>query len=62
MHDRNTTDGEDRHALQCMEIWGGNAAIHSAVSVPEVDAWISSDPCEGAAKGGDIHYISQCAA
>ncbi len=62
MHDRNTTDGEDRHALQCMEIWGGNAAIHSAVSVPGVDAWISSDPCEGAAEGGDIHYISQCGA
>lgn len=48
------------HALQCMEIWGGNAAIHDAISVPGIDVWISSEPYDGDAYGGDIHYISTC--
>ena len=48
------------YALQCMEIWGGNAAIHNAISVPGIDAWISSEPYDGDAYGGDIHYISTC--
>ena len=51
---------ESVHALQCMEVWGGNEAIHSAVSVPGIDAWIASDPYEGAADGGDVHYVSMC--
>ncbi len=49
------------HTLQCMEIWGGCEAIDSAVSVPGIDAWIASTPYDGAASGGDIHYVSVCA-
>ncbi len=50
------------HSLECMEVWGGNGAIHNAISVPGIDAWISSDPYEGDACGGDIHYVSMCGA
>ncbi len=45
-----------------MEIWSGNGAIHNAISVPGIDAWISSDPYKGGACGGDIHYVSMCGA
>ncbi len=48
------------HALQCMEIWGSNETVHSAVSVSGIDAWIYSEPFEGGAVGGDVHYISMC--
>ena len=48
------------HALQCLEIWGGNERVHSAVSVPGLDAWITSQPAGDAAQGGDLHYISMC--
>ena len=56
------TVASQTHALQCMEVWGGNRAIHSGISVPGIDAWISSDPYEGNARGGDIHYVSMCGA
>ncbi len=48
------------HALQCMEIWGGNGAFDSALSVPGVDAWVYSQPFAGESRGGDIHYVSTC--
>ena len=50
------------HALRCMEVWGGNGAIHNAISVPGIDAFISSDPFQGDARGGDIHFVSMCGA
>jgi len=43
-----------------MEIWGGNEAIDTAVSVPGIDAWIYSQTYRGQPSGGDIHYISLC--
>jgi sigma-B regulation protein RsbU (phosphoserine phosphatase) len=49
-----------RHAMQCMEIWGGNQAVESAVSTPGLDVWVCSRPYRGAAQGGDVHYISLC--
>ena len=42
------------HILQRMEVWAGNQQIHSAVSVPGIDASIWSDPYEGDLNGGDI--------
>lgn len=51
--------GDAPAALQCMEIWGGNAAADSAVSVPGIDAWVYSEPF-GGRSGGDIHYLSMC--
>lgn len=46
--------------LQCMEIWGGNEAAHTALSVPGLDVWVTSTPFAGNAQGGDIHYLSMC--
>jgi len=57
------TDAESdatMHSLECLDVWGGNDAIHSAISVPGIDAWISSDPYEGDSRGGDIYYVSMC--
>lgn len=46
--------------LHCMEIWGGNEATDTALSVPGLDVWVSSTPYAGDAQGGDIHYLSMC--
>jgi len=43
-----------------MEIWGGNRAIESGVSVTGIDAWVFSEPYAGEPTGGDIHYVSMC--
>lgn len=48
--------------MACMEIWGGNRAIDDAISTPGVDAWIYSRPHRGEQSGGDVHYVSMCAA
>lgn len=48
--------------LTCMEVWGGSEAFENAVSMPGIDAWLCSIPYEGAVEGGDVHYISLCAA
>src|SRR5438105_10214876 len=46
--------------MQCMEIWGGNELIDTAVSLPGLDAWVYSKPYH-ADSGGDVHYVSSCA-
>ncbi len=62
MDAQQATEPPRAHELVCMEVWGGNEAVEKAVSVPGVDAWICSRPHGGAAGGGDIHYVSMCAA
>lgn len=46
--------------MQCMEVWGGNEAIDTNVSMPGLDAWVYSRPFKGDAGGGDVHYVSSC--
>lgn len=54
-------DGARReHEMQCMEVWGGNRAISSGISMPGIDAWIYSQPFRAQSAGGDIHYVSMC--
>lgn len=48
--------------MQCMEIWGGNEPMDNAISVPGLDVCVYSKPHDGDDSGGDIHYISMCAA
>jgi serine phosphatase RsbU (regulator of sigma subunit) len=48
--------------LQCMEIWGGNRFVETSVELPGLDAWVYSRPHGGAEGGGDVHYVSSCAA
>lgn len=53
-------DPPDGRPMQCMEIRGGSTAVEEAVSTPGLDAWVFSEPYEGAASGGDVHYVSLC--
>lgn len=48
------------HTMQCMEVWGGNTAVESGISMTGVDAWVYSQPYRAQAAGGDIHYVSMC--
>ncbi len=52
---------EPGHTMQCMEVWGGNAASDNGVVMPGLDAWVYSLPHAGDAGGGDVHYVSSCA-
>ncbi len=52
----------DAQSLQCMEIWGGNAAEDAAISVPGMDIWVHARPAMDGDMGGDIHYVSTCGA
>ncbi|MCC6969875.1 MAG: serine/threonine-protein phosphatase [Phycisphaerales bacterium] len=56
-----TMPSSEPHTLQCMEVWGGNDAVQSAVKMPGLDAWVYSRPHKGEASGGDVHYLSSCA-
>lgn len=44
-----------------MEVWGGNQAIDTGLSIPGLDVRVFSRPFgDHAGGGGDVHYISQC--
>ncbi|HEX6986455.1 MAG TPA: PP2C family protein-serine/threonine phosphatase [Planctomycetaceae bacterium] len=47
------------HAVQCMEIVGGNAARREHLRGVGLEMWVDSRPLGGGA-GGDIHYFSMC--
>ncbi len=50
------------HDIACMEVWGGNHAFSGCVSVPGNDVTVSCTPHIGGDRGGDIYYVSSCAA
>ena len=54
----------EKHArpIACMEVWGGSAAFEACLSVPGNHVRISCTPHAGDASGGDVYYISSCAA
>jgi sigma-B regulation protein RsbU (phosphoserine phosphatase) len=54
-------DGPAPQKMQCNEVWGGNAAIDTAVAMAGLDAYVYSRPYKGDAAGGDVHYVSSCA-
>ncbi len=45
--------------LNCLEVWGGSAAIDSTVQVTGLDVWVWSRPSDGHA-GGDAYLVSMC--
>jgi phosphoserine phosphatase RsbU/P len=49
----------DAHALQCMEIVGGNRTTDQLIATPCLDIWVTSRPHRGDA-GGDVYYFSMC--
>lgn len=49
----------ESHAMQCMELIGGNRIVRRSLSAPGLDIWLESRPFKGDA-GGDVHYFSIC--
>jgi serine phosphatase RsbU (regulator of sigma subunit) len=62
--DDKATAREDAKRLQCMEVWGGNRFVSTTLAMPGLDVFIYSLPHDGAQSvgGGDVHYVSSCAA
>src|ERR1700710_1629624 len=56
-----TATTQTTQTMTCMEVWGGNALVESAVSISGLDAWVYSKPYESAEAGGDVYYVSSCA-
>jgi phosphoserine phosphatase RsbU/P len=52
---------EQEHALQCMEVWGGNQAVQSSVRLAGLDVHVYSRPYLDEDGGGDVYYVSSCA-
>jgi sigma-B regulation protein RsbU (phosphoserine phosphatase) len=52
----------DPHTMRCLEVWGGNQAVDNGVVMAGLDAWLYSRPYRNESAGGDIHYVSSCAA
>lgn len=57
-----TVEHSEPHTMQCLEVWGGNEAVDHGVVMPGLDAWLYSRPFQGHSAGGDLHYMSSCAA
>ena len=53
---------DTEHAMQCMEIVGGNRAVRQTFTAPGLDIWIDSFPLTAESGGGDVHYLSTCGA
>lgn len=50
-----------KRRMQCMEVWGSNRAVDSAVTMTGLDVWAFSQPFDESERGGDVFYLSSCA-
>jgi sigma-B regulation protein RsbU (phosphoserine phosphatase) len=50
----------DAQALSCLEVWGGNEPVDTALRVPGLDVWVYAVPFGNAKAGGDVHFVSSC--
>jgi sigma-B regulation protein RsbU (phosphoserine phosphatase) len=50
---------EHQRALMCMEVWGGNRQVLRTVDMPDLQAWVYSNPL-ATKSGGDVYYFSVC--
>jgi len=48
------------HHLACMEVHGGNQAVHERLVLPRLEVWVHSAPHDGDEQGGDVHSLSSC--
>src|SRR5947209_6115327 len=51
------------NSAQCTEwteVWGGNRSVDRGLTLPGLDAWLYSQPCQDQAAGGDVHFVSTC--
>src|SRR4051794_38011151 len=51
---------QGKHALACMEVWGGNRGVTRTVELSNLTAWVYSNPVGARHRGGDVHYLSIC--
>jgi phosphoserine phosphatase RsbU/P len=56
------SEARSDHAMQCMEIVGGNRAVRRTFTAPGLEIWIDSRPLTVGSGGGDVHYLSTCGA
>jgi serine phosphatase RsbU (regulator of sigma subunit) len=47
-------------ALACLEVWGGNEPVDTALRVPGLDVFVYAVPYANEAAGGDVHFVSSC--
>ncbi len=57
-----TATGLHAQRIRCLEIWGGNLRVEKHVQAPGLDIWLASRPLGDDEAGGDVYYISSCAA
>ncbi len=50
----------EAEALACLEVWGGNEPVDTALRVPGLEVWVYAVPYANAAAGGDVHFVSSC--
>lgn len=49
-------------SIACMEVWGGSSGLNTRVCVPGNDVHVRCTPHLGGDHGGDVYYVSNCAA
>ncbi|MBB74927.1 MAG: hypothetical protein CMJ75_10490 [Planctomycetaceae bacterium] len=57
-----TGNNTDEERLQCMEVWGGNRATDRCFRLPGMSICLYSHPYGHDSSGGDVYYLSSCAA
>ena len=50
----------EQAAIACSEVWGGNRAVETSLSLPGLEGYVVSRPYRNASAGGDVHYVSSC--
>jgi serine phosphatase RsbU (regulator of sigma subunit) len=62
LYDLDAPAPKDTYKLRAYEIWGGNGAVCQQALMTGFDAWLYSKPYGGSAAGGDLRFVSACAA
>lgn len=62
LYDLDAPPPRDVHKLRAHEIWGGNEPTRERVMLPGFEAWLYAKPLDGHAAGGDLRFVSTCAA
>ena len=50
----------DPMTMACLEVWGGNEPVDTALRVPGLDVWVYAVPFGNSLAGGDVHFVSSC--
>src|SRR6476659_5173179 len=55
-----STAAPNTEPLACLEVWGGNEPVDTALAVPGLQVWVYAVPFANASAGGDVHFVSSC--